>query len=251
MLRSRFYRAMPRLQKEFPTARWIFFTLTVKNCEVTDLSETLDLMLKAWQKLVQRKEFRPVLGWLRTTEVTRGKDGTAHPHFHVMMMVPPSWFSHHYVKHERWVQIWKESLQVDYTPVVDIRAIRETVDEADDRIRGAILETLKYSVKPSDMTADPEWLEELAHQTHKRRFFVSGGVLSDALREEEESDEELALADGEAEQSDDGWRMAFGWDPGSRRYRRDPHFDSPAGEVTGIRRGGSSPPSRMGQGLGG
>ncbi|MDI4746156.1 protein rep, partial [Salmonella enterica subsp. enterica serovar Kentucky] len=37
-----------------------------------------------------RKEFKPVQGWIRTTEVTRGRDGSAHPHFHTLMMVPPS-----------------------------------------------------------------------------------------------------------------------------------------------------------------
>ncbi|MDI5424891.1 ROK family protein, partial [Salmonella enterica subsp. enterica serovar Kentucky] len=34
-----------------------------------------------------------VQGWIRTTEVTRGRDGSAHPHFHTLMMVPPSMLS--------------------------------------------------------------------------------------------------------------------------------------------------------------
>ncbi|MCZ5213731.1 protein rep, partial [Escherichia coli] len=56
-----------------------------------------------------RKEFLPVQGWIRTTEVTRGSDGSAHPHFHTLMMVPPSMLSGDgYVKHARWVELWRE-----------------------------------------------------------------------------------------------------------------------------------------------
>ncbi|MDI5568725.1 protein rep, partial [Salmonella enterica subsp. enterica serovar Kentucky] len=44
-------------------------------------------------RMKDRKEFKPVQGWIRTTEVTRGRDGSAHPHFHTLMMVPPSMFT--------------------------------------------------------------------------------------------------------------------------------------------------------------
>ncbi|MCI3092817.1 protein rep, partial [Escherichia coli] len=51
-------------------------------------------MNAAWKRLSDRKEFRSVLGWLRTTESTYGKvPGCCHPHFHVLMMVPPSMLS--------------------------------------------------------------------------------------------------------------------------------------------------------------
>ncbi|MBM2994428.1 protein rep, partial [Escherichia coli] len=42
---------------------------------------------------------------------------------------------------------------------------------------GAVAETLKYSTKPADMVADPEWFLELTRQTHKRRFVATGGAL--------------------------------------------------------------------------
>ena len=42
----------------------------------------LNRMNAAFQRMKVRKEFRPVQGWIRTTEVTRGSDGSAHPHFH-------------------------------------------------------------------------------------------------------------------------------------------------------------------------
>ncbi|MDI5829464.1 protein rep, partial [Salmonella enterica subsp. enterica serovar Kentucky] len=42
-------------------------------------------------------------------EVTRGRDGSAHPHFHTLMMVPPSMLSgRDYVKQYRWVELWRD-----------------------------------------------------------------------------------------------------------------------------------------------
>lgn len=81
MWQARFYQALPDLVHAYPKARWLFLTLTVRNCEVSELAATLKAMNEAWQRLVKREEFKPVQGWLRTTEVTRGKDRSAHPAF--------------------------------------------------------------------------------------------------------------------------------------------------------------------------
>ncbi|MDK6810640.1 protein rep, partial [Ligilactobacillus agilis] len=97
-------------------------------------------------------------GWIRTTEVTRSSDGSAHPHFHTLMMVPPSMLSGDgYVKHARWVELWRECLRVSYDPNVDVRAVKprkpkdgESLAGATaELVRGAVAETLKYSTKPA------------------------------------------------------------------------------------------------------
>ena len=87
MWRARFFKALPKIQEKYPTGRWVFLTLTIKNCEISKLRSTLDGMNKAWQRLTQRKVF-PALGFLKSVEVTRKDDGTAHPHFHCLMLVP-------------------------------------------------------------------------------------------------------------------------------------------------------------------
>lgn len=236
MWQARFYQSLPKLVEKYPKARWLFLTLTVRNCRVSELGGTLDAMNMAWKRLVKRTEFRPVMGWVRTTEVTRGADGSAHPHFHVLLMVPPSWFKGaNYVKQSRWVELWRECLRVDYVPVVDIRTVKDKAPkgEADDQaaaLRKAAAETLKYSTKPADMVADPDWFLELTRQTHRRRFVATGGVLKDVLRVDDETDADLALADGPAEGEDDGSRLAFNWRRSERRYRRFPKADkSPGG----------------------
>ena len=234
MWQARFYQALPGIVEAHPKARWLFLTLTVRNCAIGELGDTLTVMNDAWQRLIKRQDFAPVLGWVRTTEVTRGKDGSAHPHFHALVMVPPSWFKgQNYVKHDRWVELWRDCLRADYAPVVDVRAVKarapeaaQTASEAQaSALQRAVAETLKYSVKPGDMTADEGWFLELTRQTHKRRFVATGGVLKDVLRVDQETNEDMVRADGPAKGEDDGSRLAFNWREGERRYRRAPKAD--------------------------
>ena len=55
-----------------------------------------------------------VAGFLRTTEVTRGMMATrlmAHPHFHALLLVKPSYFKGQgYIKQGDWVEMWSKAL---------------------------------------------------------------------------------------------------------------------------------------------
>ena len=232
MWQARFYQSLPKIVEVYPSARWVFLTLTIRNCEISELGSTLNAMNIAFKKMTKRKEFKPVLGWIRTVEVTRGKDGSAHPHFHTLMMVSPSWFKRDYVKHSRWISIWQECLRVSYEPNVDIRPVKtkkfdeERFESITTALQGVVAETLKYAVKPSDMTKDSSWFLELTRQTFKRRFVATGGILKNVLKLEEESDADLALADNVPDgEADDGSRVAFAWESTERHYKRSPKQD--------------------------
>lgn len=197
--RARFYKTLLGLLAKYPTARFIFLTLTVENCRVETLRETLQNMGKAWGRFVKRKEFSSVMGWVRTTEVTREKkrENYAHPHFHCLLMVPASYFSRDYVPKKEWAEAWRGALRADYTPVVDVRTVKpkkqKTADaDASSLPRAGVIETLKYSVKPSDMTDAPEWFVTVTEQTHRLRFIATGGLFKDILKPEEKiTDEEM------------------------------------------------------------
>lgn len=198
--RARFYKTLPGLLAKYPTARFLFLTLTVENCPVENLRETLQHMGKAWGRFIKRKEFSSVIGWVRTTEVTREKarPGYAHPHFHCLLMVPSWYFSGaRYVKQAEWAEAWRGALRADYTPVVDVRTVKpkkqKTTDaDASSLPRAGVIETLKYSVKPSDMTDAPEWFVTVTEQTHRLRFIATGGLFKDVLKPEEKiTDEEM------------------------------------------------------------
>lgn len=231
MWKARFYQSLPRIVQEHPKARWLYITLTIRNCPIEHLGETLTAMNAGWQRLIKRSEFAPVLGWIRTTEVTRGKDGSAHPHFHVLLMVPPSMLSGtNYVKQSRWVDLWASCMRLDYLPSVDVRTVKNLASGASQDVsevlRKAVAETLKYSVKPSDMTKDDQWFLELTKQTHKKRFIAAGGALKDVLKLEQETNQDLIVTEGDQNAlSSEDPLIAFGWREQERIYRRSPHLD--------------------------
>jgi len=216
MWRARFLRMLPSIEAAYPKARWLFLTLTVRNCAITDLRRTLHSMSKAWGRLTKRPEFASnVQGWVRATEVTRGQDDSAHPHFHCLLMVKPSYFGKGYVTQSRWTDLWQECMRVNYRPIVDIRTVKARRGAPGETpLRQALTETLKYAVKPSDMHG--EWLLELTRQIHKLRFLSSGGVLKNMLKEFEESEQDLLLADGDGEGGDPV--LLFSWRREIRRY---------------------------------
>ena len=220
MWQARFYQSLPRIVADYPNSRWMFLTLTVRNCAIERLGEELTAMNAAFKRLEKRKELKSVQGWIRTTEVTRGKDGSAHPHFHVLMMVPPGMLNgRDYVKHCRWVELWRDCLRVNYDPNVDVRSVKPRKPKDGESlacataqlVRGAVAETLKYSTKPADMVADPEWFIELTRQTHKRRFVATGGALKDVLKLDQETDQDMVIGDDISDGDDDGSRIAFEW----------------------------------------
>lgn len=232
---ARFLRTIPKIREDYPKARFIFLTLTVQNCELGSLRVTLKEMNRAFTNLKSRKDF-PALGWLRSTEVTRGKDDTAHPHFHCLLMVPSSYFKgQQYLSQADWTEMWKSALKVNYTPIVDVRAVKPnkkwldrqnqgtepTFDNPEDAaLSAAVVETLKYSVKPDDLIGaggkvDEEWLGELTAQLYKTRAVAIGGALKAYFSEDEPED--LVTEEGDGELLDDS-SLWFGWREMVKRY---------------------------------
>ncbi len=245
MWRARFLQAVPKVVTDHPTARWVFLTLTVKNCPIGELRSTIQTMNRAWNRMTVRKKF-VALGFVRSTEVTRPYEcydgshflgvhglkwvyaweeknkrklrlvGTmlAHPHFHVLLMMPSSYFGKDYLSQSSWSQLWRDCLRVDYQPMVNVKAVKPK--SGDNGIQLAILETLKYGVKEDDLMADPEWLMQLTQQLYKTRAVSVGGLLKAYINDEEpddliSGDEAESLAESEVS-------FWFGWREMIKRY---------------------------------
>lgn len=191
MWQARFYDAIPRIMDQYKGYRFLFLTLTVKNCPIDKLSETLVWMNKSFRKILKYKALDSWQGWLKTTEVTRNSQtNEAHPHFHVLVMVKPSYFKKDYIKQFEYVDMWQKALKADYLPNVDIRTVKNKHNNKED-LETAVQELLKYSVKEADLLADPEFLYVLTEEIFKKRFISSGGILKNILKENDESDEDF------------------------------------------------------------
>jgi plasmid rolling circle replication initiator protein Rep len=225
---ARIYDALPRLAEDYPSHRWIFLTLTVRNIPVTELREGLRDLHKAFDRLTKRAEWkRAVHGWVRSTEVTPGEDGPmrAHPHIHSLCFVPSGYFGPYYVKQARWRELWAACARLDYDPTVDVRRVTpkkrqgspagevETNPDPFAGLRGAIAETAKYATKPSSLTVnDADWVKEFASQVRGVRMMSIGGCLSPYLRKEDPRQQELIVGDGDGDSSEKNpGGVRYGW----------------------------------------
>jgi plasmid rolling circle replication initiator protein Rep len=225
MWQARVYHALPRLIADYPDTRFLFLTLTVKNCPITELRRTLGEMASGWKRMMEVKTF-PAVGWVRSVEITRSqRDRSAHPHYHCLLMVPPTYFQADYLQQKDWAELWQQSLRVNYRPVVDVRVVRPEQRLASGQvvpalwnIWGAVVEILKYAVKPSDMVRDPEWFLQLVDQIHKTRAVAVGGILKQYIREH--AKEDLTIEPGDEQIVEEMERLFFQWKQIVRKYRR-------------------------------
>lgn len=244
---AKLFTTIPSLQQDHPMARYIFLTLTMKNPSIGELRATICYMNKAWNKLNQRKEW-PAIGWIKCLEVTRGKDGNPHPHFHCLLMVKPSYFSHGYLSQSRWAELWQSCLKTDYTPNLDVRVVRpkkrplskKSELGSDDGLREAILESLKvvftYSIKPGkhssehgaeyqaqwmvgDFEADFKWLLAVTKELDKVRAISTGGLMKNYLAAWGQDEENLININGDpiSNQIED-LDLFFAWREKLKRY---------------------------------
>jgi len=211
--KAKAYKVLPKIVEAYPKYRWLFLTLTQKNVPITELRQTLTHMNESFKRMAKLKAF-PSKGWLRSTEVTRGRDGSSHPHFHCLLLVPSSYFSGRgYMKQSDWVAMWRRSMRLDYNPILDVQAVKQGGRPMD-----LVPELLKYCTKESDMVADREWFLELTRQMHKMRSIATGGVLKEYLKELESEPEDLIGKGDEIESEDEG-TLYFGWKRREKKYR--------------------------------
>lgn len=203
--------------------RYIFVTLTVKNCLPESLNDTVDGMMAGFKRLTEYADFSAaVKGWYRGLEITHNvANNTYHPHFHLLCVVKKSYFKGHaYLSQERWVQMWRKAARLDYDPVCDVRCVKG--DTA-----AAVAEVAKYAVKDADYILPEDW--DLTEETvrlldkvlAKRRLVAYGGVMKDMHRQlnlDDEIDGDLVHVDEESVAEENEAVLTYYWHVGYRQY---------------------------------
>ena len=187
-----------------PKGRFVFITLTVKNVAGEDLNKTISAMSVGFNRLMKYKAIeRNVEGYLRSTEVTYSEGrGDYHPHLHVLLFVKPSYFKGgKYIKQSDWSSYWQKAMKLEYTPVVDVRAVKpRNGKNEEEEIRKAILETAKYPVKPFDVVEKDglslteedklQITDDMMNGLYRKRQIGFGGIFKEIKKELELDDVE-------------------------------------------------------------
>jgi plasmid rolling circle replication initiator protein Rep len=230
MNKGKFIRVLPKILEDYSKARWIKLTLTLENCKIENLRSTINHLNKSFQRLSQRKDF-PAIGWIKSVEVTKSRnhfietetiiDGevvtkltaSAHPHFHILMMVKSGYFSNNYLSQSDWIELWKSCLRVDYDPSVHVKAVPKGED-----LLKSLPELVKYQVKESDLIDDRDWFLEMNEQLHKTRALEIGGILKPYLKTLENEPEDL-VGQGDDDEIDEG-HLFFAWEQVKKHYKK-------------------------------
>lgn len=220
------------LASEAEPLTFAHLTLTVRNCAVGELRDHTRAIHQALQRMTERAVF-PALGHVRNTEVSVNlKAGTVHPHVHVLLVLPGSYFAapwHYqpaarkggrrrivpgYMSHAEYVALWQECARLDYAPSVRIQAVNLTTP----RGRQALYEVAKYGVKPASLSRmPPAMLPAFFEQLHHTRAIAVSGLLRRYVQEPEEDDGAREERTAEAVAT---------WDDRARRYRAAPLIEA-------------------------
>ena len=219
MYKARAYKALPAFINDYPNTRYLFMTLTIKNCHITMLRQTIMHLNESFARLTKLKLW-PGIAYLKSVEVTRSDrfiDGMAgaHPHLHILMALKPSYYARHYIKKSKWISLWANCLRVEYSPILHMTAIK-----ADESPLGLLAEIVKYQTKPNDLIfADKDWFLEYTRQIYGTKAFSLGGEFRKYFRELEkpETDEEMIGSD-DKDEIDEG-HLLFGWKKWEKKYR--------------------------------
>ena len=205
---------------ETESVTWLFLTLTVKNVEGHELKSTVEDMMKAWHSFSKYAKFKKsVKGYFRALEITKNRDwnsksyGTYHPHFHVLLCVPKSYFKKKdlYITHDEWLNMWQKALKIDYKPIVSIQKVKpkekpknplDVENELSKAMKdmeeiNAVFEVSKYPVKDTDVIRGDKLTKDnvetlLAFDTAiaRKRLIAYGGLLKQIHKELNLDDED-------------------------------------------------------------
>ena len=204
------------MNPDLADGKWLFLTLTVRNCQTWNLRETLDRMTKAFQRLTRRQFWREnVLGAIRCTEVDVGQSepDTAHPHFHCLLLVRPSMFAgKNYMSEDRWRDAWATALQEHYVPRIKVERLQGNSEQ----IRAQVVAVTGYSTKARARVPGAQWLISTTLQLKGQRLIQTSRALSaiaPLFNREDAVDADYALPMRQARQG-----ASFRWDYRSGSY---------------------------------
>jgi plasmid rolling circle replication initiator protein Rep len=215
--RARLIHGLETFLTEHPKHSAVFLTLTVRNCQVSELRETVRHMHESLGRLAKVSAW-PTEFWMRRTEITVSLSGSAdpslraiapteelprlrggriqsvHPHLHCLLLVRPSYWGKDYVKQLRWQQEWQMAARLDYPPVVDVRRAKaKTGTGTGESVapKDAVIEAAKYASKATDLLALGDALPAFHHEVRGLRLYGVSRPLQQFVKAADPNVEEM------------------------------------------------------------
>lgn len=185
-----------KLSIEYPNTKAIHVVLTVRNCTLHELRDVLRQITQGFTRLKKKTLWKDyILGYMRSVEITfNAESETYHPHIHCIAIVKDNYSRQ--ISVGDWADMWRDAARLNYNPVIwATHAYSETTNNIDimqhvydieksneDKqaaARNAIIEAVKYAVKPSaiDAIAAAGDIAEFAAAIRGIRMLSCGGII--------------------------------------------------------------------------
>ena len=126
---------------------FLFLTLTAPSVPGEELEKEIKDYVSSFKRFTNLKEFQKInIGYIRKLEITYNKKrNDYHPHYHILICVNKSYFkSRDYIKHEKWLDMWRLSKRDNNIENVDVRKVKDSDED------NVYAEISKYTSKDSD-----------------------------------------------------------------------------------------------------
>ena len=220
----------------YPKTVITFLTLTAKNCNVKDLSSTMEKMSKAWHNLNCRRTVKKeIRGTARSVEVTYTKNTKEfHPHYHVLI----AWESENKKECEilskdiinKWLECCeKNELKADIKGqcaknIYGEEIKKENGEKNDSSMASAVVEVFKYAFKSKQLDDMPlNIFRTFAEEFAGKRLVSFTGKFADyarALKLEMEKIKEDDIKICKHCGSENLDKMIYEWSFGEQAYKR-------------------------------
>lgn len=160
--------------------KWLHMVLTVRNCDESELDNTINLLFSKSTKLFKIYK-KPFKGILRACEVTyNANEKTYHPHLHCLIAVNKSYFtSRDYVKQEVLLKSWRDLINQNDNGGLYISKVTDK--------SASVAEVAKYCLKPLEMEIPEEEklnvYQNIFSALKGKRLIQTFGILTSAIKD--------------------------------------------------------------------
>ena len=161
---AQFNKNAPSVIEQYPHHIWLFITLTIPNCDISNLRERYKYLNSSFSNLLKMNEFKKYFGqsgqfyknkkgekncgYFKVLEASKSSEfNHCKPHMHIIFHMPKNFEdSKNYLSEQKLQELWMKACNINYPLHVDIIRVKN-----DENLVSNICGFASYMTKPHDL----------------------------------------------------------------------------------------------------